>query len=621
MFLLPGLVIMSYVTSLDLGTPIKQGMIAYLKNHQQADGGWGTHIEGASTMFGTILSYVSLRLLGVNADDCTATSARCFILSNGGALRTPSWGKFWLACAGLYEWKGCNSVPPELWLLPRWFPFHPGRLWCHCRMVYLPMSYLYGMRFTPTITSLLKDLRSEIYTESYESIDWTRARTTSVSELDIYSPPTALMKMLNNILAIYEKRPIMFLRRWALKFAIDYIYAEDEQTNYICIGPVSKTLNMLSVFLHSNGSGKEFKMHSERLSDYIWIAEDGVKMQGYNGSQMWDTSFACQAILDTGLANEFKDCLSRAYSFMDKTQIQKNEKDYEKWFRHVSKGGWPFSTSAHGWPISDCTAEGLKATIRIQTYEPAIVASQQSISYDRFYDAVNVILTLQNADGGWPTYELNRGFAWYEWLNPSEVFGDIMIDYSYVECSSACMSALLTFSKEYPVHRTEEIARAMMDGSKFIKSIQRSDGSWYGSWGVCFTYGTWFGIEGLLSAGESPDCVEIVNACDFLLSKQRPDGGWSESYLSCVDKQYTEHPQGSQVVQTSWALLGLMKAKSKNHTAIRHGIQFLLDRQLPNGDFNQEGISGVFNRNCGITYTAYRNIFPIWALGVYGRFQ
>ena len=33
------------------------------------------------------------------------------------------------------------------------------------------------------------------------------------------------------------------------------------------------------------------------------------------------------------------------------------------------------------------------------------------------------------------------------------------------------------------------------------------------------------------------------------------------------------------------------------------------------GDWPQEGISGVFNRACGITYTAYRNVFPIWALG------
>lgn len=39
-------------------------MIAYLRNHQQADGGWGLHIEAPSTMFGTVMSYVAMRLLG-----------------------------------------------------------------------------------------------------------------------------------------------------------------------------------------------------------------------------------------------------------------------------------------------------------------------------------------------------------------------------------------------------------------------------------------------------------------------------------------------------------------------------------------------------------------------------
>jgi cycloartenol synthase len=49
--------------------------------------------------------------------------------------------------------------------------------------------------------------------------------------------------------------------------------------------------------------------------------------------------------------------------------------------------------------------------------------------------------------------------------------------------------------------------------------------------------------------------------------------------------------------------------------AVRRGVQYLMKRQLDCGDWPQEGISGVFNRACGITYTAYRNVFPIWALG------
>ncbi len=34
--------------------------------------------------------------------------------------------------------------------------------------------------------------------------------------------------------------------------------------------------------------------HLPRVYDYLWLAEDGLKMQGYNGSQLWDTSFAVQ---------------------------------------------------------------------------------------------------------------------------------------------------------------------------------------------------------------------------------------------------------------------------------------------------------------------------------------
>jgi hypothetical protein len=59
----------------------------------------------------------------------------------------------------------------------------------------------------------------------------------------------------------------------------------------------------------------------------------------------------------------------------------------------------------------------------------------------------------------------------------------------------------------------------------------------YGSWGVCFTYGIWFGIKGLVAAGKNfNNSSSIRKACDFLLSKQCSSGGWGESYLSCQNK-------------------------------------------------------------------------------------
>jgi squalene cyclase len=167
-FLMPGLIVAWYV----MGQPermLNSSQVELMKHyiivHQQTDGGWGTHIESPSTMFGTTVMYVAIRLLGVDADMDVARKAREFIQKNGGAIMTSSWAKFYLCLLGCMDWEGHNSVPPEMWLLPNWFPFHPGRLWCHCRMVYLPMGYLYGSRFVYSQAEtdpLIQSLRQEV---------------------------------------------------------------------------------------------------------------------------------------------------------------------------------------------------------------------------------------------------------------------------------------------------------------------------------------------------------------------------------------------------------------------------------------------------------------------------
>lgn len=47
-------------------------------------------------------------------------------------------------------------------------------------------------------------------------------------------------------------------------------------------------------------------------------------------------------------------------------QVLEDVPDRDKYYRHISYGAWPFSTRDHGWPISDCTAEGVKATLALQ---------------------------------------------------------------------------------------------------------------------------------------------------------------------------------------------------------------------------------------------------------------
>lgn len=73
------------------------------------------------------MNYVSLRILGMPADDPVMVEIRQLIHEMGGAVRVPSWAKAWLSILGVYGWEGLNPVPPELWLLPEWVPVHPSK--------------------------------------------------------------------------------------------------------------------------------------------------------------------------------------------------------------------------------------------------------------------------------------------------------------------------------------------------------------------------------------------------------------------------------------------------------------------------------------------------------------
>uniref|UniRef100_A0A8C5FCU7 Terpene cyclase/mutase family member n=1 Tax=Gadus morhua TaxID=8049 RepID=A0A8C5FCU7_GADMO len=597
LFLLPGLLITCHVAQIPLAEAWRKEMVRYLRSVQLPDGGWGLHVEDKSTVFGTALSYTSLRILGVQPDDPDMVRARNNLHSKGGAAGIPSWGKFWLAILNVYSWEGMNTLLPEMWLFPTWMPAHPSTLWCHCRQVYLPMSYCYAVRLAAKEDPLVLSLRQELYVQDYESICWPAQRN-NVAACDMYTPHSRLLNFAYMFMNVYEAHHSTGLRGKAVKELYEHIQADDRFTNSISIGPISKTINML-VRWHVDGpTSPAFQEHVSRIPDYLWLGLDGMKMQGTNGSQLWDTCFAVQAYLET-----FQCTVAFSLPHLPLLPQQ---------------GGFPFSTRDCGWIVADCTAEGLKSLMLLQELCPSI---EPPVPPKRLYQAINVLLSMRNSDGGFATYETKRGGKLLELLNPSEVFGDIMIDYTYVECTSAVMQALRHFQKVYPEHRTQEIRSTLRGGLEYCRRLQRGDGSWEGSWGVCFTYGAWFGLEAFACMGHvyqdehSFYISELFQrGCDFLLRRQMEDGGWGEDFESCEQRYYVQSAN-SQIHNTSWALLGLMAVRHPDRQSIERGVKLLIDRQLPNGDWPQENISGVFNKSCAISYTSYRNVFPVWALG------
>ncbi|RAQ52866.1 lanosterol synthase [Aspergillus flavus] len=132
-FVTPMLIMSWYITGAEIDEAYAIELANYLFTIQDpTDGGFPTHIGGKTTLMGTMLIYVALRLMGIPSDEKHLIKARACFLEMGGAVYLPSWAKFWLSLLGLYGWEGTDPYPVELWydfVLPLFLPgFFPNDL-------------------------------------------------------------------------------------------------------------------------------------------------------------------------------------------------------------------------------------------------------------------------------------------------------------------------------------------------------------------------------------------------------------------------------------------------------------------------------------------------------------
>jgi lanosterol synthase len=272
-------------------------MIQYYRVTRTPDGVWGLHPESQGYVFFTTLAYVALRLLDLPPDDPMLSTARHWLHSQkGGVLSIPTWGKFWLAVLGLYRYEGVRPILPELLLLPRDLPIHPHHYYCHTRLIYLAMAYLCGKRVCADLGPMTHALRSELYTQPYETIDFAAHRR-DVAETDIYIRQNRSLRFVSEILRLYDQFHLPSLRRRALDECLKVIVTEQRSTQHQALSPVNGLLNCLALWA-TDPRHPDLAPSLQGVDGWKWQDEaEGIRYVGAR-SHTWDTAFAIQALLD-----------------------------------------------------------------------------------------------------------------------------------------------------------------------------------------------------------------------------------------------------------------------------------------------------------------------------------
>ena len=568
---------------------------AYLRRIQGAHGGWPLFHEGGFDLSASVKAYFALKMIGDDPDASHMRSARAAVLAHGGAAKSNVFTRFLLALYRAIPWRGVPTMPVEIMLLPRWFPFHITKISYWARTVLVPLLVLQALK--PQARNPRQVRIDELFVAPPEKVrDWPKGAHQSWGWIKFFGAIDKLLKLTE---PYFPKST----RRRAIAAAVAFV--TERLNGGDGLGAIYPAMANAVLMFDALGYPRDHphlvaaRQSIERL---LVVKSDEAYCQPCV-SPVWDTALAAHALLEAGDAKSVEGARA-GLAWLAPLQVLDVKGDWAMQRPDVQPGGWAFQYANAHYPDLDDTAVvamALDRAERLARGAPAGAAVARAREW---------VEGLQSRDGGWAAFDADNT---YHYLN-NIPFADhgALLDPPTADVTARCVSMLAQLGE------TIETSSVFARGVQALLAGQEKDGSWYGRWGMNYIYGTWSALCALGCAGFDDQSPHIRRAVKWLCRIQNPDGGWGESGDSYRLDYAGFRSAPSTASQTAWALLGLMAAGEVDHPAVARGIAYLASNQTQDGLWREDYHTATgFPRVFYLRYHGYSKYFPLWALSRY----
>lgn len=583
------ILMMHYMDEID--DALQARLARYIRHRQSAGDGWPLYPGGAFDISCSVKAYYALKLAGDSPEQAHMRRARQAILRQGGAARSNVFTRITLALFEQVPWRAVPFIPVEIMLLPRWFPFHLSKVSYWSRTVMVPLFILCSLK--PSARNPHRIGIGELF-----SVPADRER----NYFPVRSTLNRAFLLVDRVARLCEPLIPGRLRQRAIRKAEQW-FTERLNGNG-GLGAIFPAMVNAYEALTCLGYPADHPLRrtAKRALDELLVDNaDEAYCQPCN-SPVWDSALASLALQASGSPRAL--AASRAaLDWLADRQLTDSPGDWRDKRPELPGGGWPFQFQNDYYPDLDDTA---------------VVAWAMHQQDSRHYDsavqrATNWIGGMQSSDGGFAAFDVDNT-CYYLNAIPFADHG-ALLDPPTADVSARCASLLGSLQ---PLDSERRLA--LQRCIDYLRNQQEPDGSWFGRWGTNYIYGTWSVLTAFQLCGIPPQDPAVRRAVNWLLRKQREDGGWGEHNDSYEHPALAGRSDQSTAFQTAWAMLALMAAGEYIAPALQRGADYLLRSQQAQGLWRDDCFTAPgFPRVFYLKYHGYDKYFPLWALAVYRR--